>query len=81
MNEEQINKLFEMLGEIKGTQEQILKKQDRVCSILDDHEVRLREAENTISKHSTYFKIMGGSAGFIAMLGAAWSYIKSLFHS
>lgn len=79
MNDEQINKLFETLGEIKGKQEQILKKQDRICLILDKHEKKIEEIEVTTTRHSTYFKVMGILSGLAATLATMWTAIKSFF--
>lgn len=78
MNDEQINKLFETLGEIKGTQEQILKKQDHICEILWKHENRIRNLEIEQEKHRSYFKLIGSALGIIATIfGAIVAWFKS----
>ncbi len=78
MNEEQMAKLFQTLGEIKGTQEQILKKQDSTCAILRDHEERIRNVETVQERHRTYFKLIGSAVAIIAaVFGTIVAWFKS----
>jgi len=64
-------KLFETLGEIKGTQEQILRKQDSVCRILHDHEKRINDVEKVQERHKTYFRLIGSAVGILATVFGA----------
>jgi hypothetical protein len=71
VDREQENELFRMLGEIRGGQEQILRKQEEISQMLWRHESRLNSLEVEQGKHRSYFKLIGGVVSALAAVGAA----------
>lgn len=71
MDREQENELFRVLGEIRGGQKQMIRKQDEISQVLRVHESKLNSLEVEQSKHRSYFKLIGGVFSALAAVGAA----------
>ena len=63
--------IYKEVGEIKGTQDMILKKIDKICTECDNRKQKMNEIEEMVSKHSTYFRIIYGALTSIVVITAA----------
>ncbi|ADB58547.1 hypothetical protein [Archaeoglobus profundus] len=71
MDEQMVAKLFETLGEIKGTQNQILEHLKKINGTIRTHDEEIGNLKTTQERHKTYFKIMGSVVGIIVVVFCA----------
>jgi len=66
-----VAQLFKELGEIKGIQNQILNRLDKINGTIQTHDEEIENLRTTQERHKTYFKIMGSVIGIIALIISA----------
>ena len=71
MDEQIVAQLFKELGEIKGAQNQILNRLDKINGTIRTHDEEIDNLRTTQERHKTYFKIIGSAIGIIAAIFCA----------
>ena len=71
MDEQMVAQLFKELGEIKGIQNQILNRLDKINGTIQTHDEEIENLRTTQERHKTYFKIMGSAIGIIVIIVCA----------
>lgn len=79
MDEKLLMEIYKEIGEMKGTQEAILKKINLMCKKCDEREKRINTLEETISNHKMYFKMISGA--LLALFASVMAKIVEIFYS
>lgn len=79
MDEKLLMEIYREIGEMKGTQEAILKKLNSLCKRCDKREKRINELEEAVSNHRMYFKMISGA--LLALFASVMAKIVEVIYS